>query len=65
MVERGVGGGGGPALAGPLSSTARKVIGLEELATLPVDGGDRGGRTEDPAVRRLPAQVASPDPGRC
>ncbi len=37
MVERGVVEEVAAALAGPLSSTARKVIGLEEFATLPRD----------------------------
>jgi tRNA dimethylallyltransferase len=37
MLERGVEGEVTRALAGHLSSTARKVIGLEELATLPPD----------------------------
>ena len=37
MVERGVVEEAAGALAGPLSSTARKVIGLEEFATLPRD----------------------------
>jgi tRNA dimethylallyltransferase len=37
MVERGVEAEAARALALPLSSTARRVIGLEELATLPVD----------------------------
>ena len=37
MVERGVRDEAARALAGPLSATARKVIGLEEFATLPPD----------------------------
>ena len=37
MVERGVEDEATRALAGPLSATARKVIGLEEFATLPPD----------------------------
>ena len=37
MVERGAGGEAARALLGPISTTARKVIGLEEFATLPPD----------------------------
>ena len=65
MVDRGVQDEAARALAGPLSPTARKVIGLEEFATLAERGGDRGRRPQDPAVRRLPAQVAPANPGRC
>ena len=45
-------------------TTARKVLGLEEFATLPRRRGRRGGRRREPPARALPAQVASPPAGR-
>ena len=64
MVERGVVAEARAAWHGPLSTTARKVLGLEEFATLPLARGRRGGRRGDAPPRALPAQVAPPASGR-
>jgi tRNA A37 N6-isopentenylltransferase MiaA len=68
MVDRGVVAEARRALGGGLSSTARKTIGLEEFATLPVDEAVAAvaRRTRQYAayqrkwLRRLPGAVSVP-----
>ena len=55
----GRGRGGTAAWAAGRSATARKVLGLEQFATLPARRGRRRGRRGDEAPRPLPAQVAA------
>ena len=52
------------AWARPLSATARKVLGLEQFATLPERPGGRAGRPATRQPRALPAQVAATDARR-
>ena len=52
------------AWAQPLSATARKVLGLEEFATLPLDEAVAAVVAATRRLAALPAQVASPAPGR-
>ena len=52
------------AWARPLSETARKVLGLEEFATLPLDEAVERVTRRDAPARALPAQVAAADARR-
>ena len=51
------------ALAGPISATARKTLGLDEVAELAARGGDRRDHRAHAPLRRLPAQVDAPRAG--
>ena len=51
------------ALAGPVSITAEKALGLREIVTLPREEALERLRGADAAVCRLPAQVDAQDPG--
>ena len=63
MFDRGVVEEARRALAGPVSRTAEKALGLRELAELPRDEAFERIVAQDASLRRLPAQVDAAHPG--